>query len=1151
MLRIWGFRTAVISIFLLGFTACTNKRNEAPEQVQRPSVPDPKDRPTRVLTEDEKQSIKLYAMDNVPSLTVASYSNDIVKTRKVLADAGATVVYDPNDFDGTGQVHHQIPFIIFEIEPSKLLDDSFVQNLNLDIFDLVEGTHSRLRESDPTLVAVDRPEAEPLKPRPFSLPKKEVNLDDLTDRGLAGVGGEEVIVAIADTGIDVTHPFFQNRVIYASDLTEEGKAKVEDAVLSFKQEDSRVVADEMDVTALFQRELASAGENALNLDGYLAKSGAVSESVISEKTLALEPAKVLAADINQDGDNRDSWNVVFLKKGQNANFLAYVDYNNDGVIEGVEEEKGIRDFNSQWRTSSDNRSFFTVKFATKSFQYPLLFNFEKDPNHFTFFADFRGHGTHVAGTVGARDEISGKFSGVAPNVKFMAMKVLGARGSSTGASVSRGILESVINDSPHKADIVNLSLGSGSASGVRLSESLMRDLANVAGTVFVISAGNSGPGFHSINGSGKYGPIISVGAYLSKEMLEDDYVNSGRLDPEGQLYHFSSRGPSFTGELRPNIVAPGGMVSAVPQGRITHMNGTSMSAPLTTGVIASVLSALKAEESESDRPDDEKFWYRQAQVKKGAMHSLTFMPMTVRQALQKSAQKISGRSPIEQGHGLIQAGAFYDELKSKIASQSYVATDLILNGNQALSRPVDAYSRDGIIESNQIFAFSLPLNSRLSSEEEILLKSKPLTLKLTGVWKQGPKDKEFKVIKGGTDNRAWPFYIFTYGDPDTKVFESELNWSSRNQDFFRSARDLDGMDTDTTYMAHYQLSRENEVLMDFVDVVHKPIHLSPSPQKLYSPLDRKLVEEKFALGERDRALKAGEIHRYFVHVPEEIQELELELALETQGMLEVGILGPSGWAEVESFLYWDEARGREIKTQNLIVFAPEPGVYEVVVYPYQSVWTTPMKYSMLLKASQSKISHDEVMLSQTANPTQDVTLLKREDVGESAALNVDLLFPYEVIEGIETLALHETLVSFEVEGGLYLFELMGGGWGTRLIPKIRRQTGPDSFEVVTEGFRPSARLMQVALPSGRYFATIENTNLSYSLREKVSLKILNGTNAQQAGSMVSIEQPAVQEGDLHSFRLKLLPNTPGGTWQSTGTIKWGEHQRSFNLLIKD
>jgi subtilisin family serine protease len=100
-------------------------------------------------------------------------------------------------------------------------------------------------------------------------------------------------------------------------------------------------------------------------------------------------------------------------------------------------------------------------------------------------ADDNGHGTHVAGTIGAVGNNGAGTTGVCWGVKLMAIKALGADGSGTSANVAAGVDWAVANG----AKVINMSLGSG-ASDATLEASL--EAARVAGVVVITAAGNDG-----------------------------------------------------------------------------------------------------------------------------------------------------------------------------------------------------------------------------------------------------------------------------------------------------------------------------------------------------------------------------------------------------------------------------------------------------------------------------------------------------------------------------------------------------------------------------------------------------------------------------------------------------------------------------------
>ena len=106
--------------------------------------------------------------------------------------------------------------------------------------------------------------------------------------------------------------------------------------------------------------------------------------------------------------------------------------------------------------------------------------------------DCNGHGTHVAGIVGAN---GGGIKGVAPGVSLGAYRVFGCTGSTT-ADIMLAAMERALADGMH---VVNQSIGStGQWSQYPTAQAASR-LAK-KGVVMVASIGNSGPGGSSPDG---------------------------------------------------------------------------------------------------------------------------------------------------------------------------------------------------------------------------------------------------------------------------------------------------------------------------------------------------------------------------------------------------------------------------------------------------------------------------------------------------------------------------------------------------------------------------------------------------------------------------------------------------------------------------
>ncbi|WP_273838481.1 S8 family serine peptidase [Halococcus sp. PRR34] len=170
------------------------------------------------------------------------------------------------------------------------------------------------------------------------------------------------------------------------------------------------------------------------------------------------------------------------------------------------------------------------------------------------------HGTHVAGIAAAGTNNDTGVAGIS-NATLLSVRALDETGSGSTADIADGIQWAADND----ADIINLSLGGG------FTETLQKAVsyAYEEGVLLVAAAGND-------SGSVKY-----PAAY-------DECVAVSALDPDGSLASYSSRGPEI------ELAAPGtNLLSTWTDNGYNSISGTSMAAPVVSGVAALMLSQQK------------------------------------------------------------------------------------------------------------------------------------------------------------------------------------------------------------------------------------------------------------------------------------------------------------------------------------------------------------------------------------------------------------------------------------------------------------------------------------------------------------------------------------------------------------------------------
>jgi len=227
--------------------------------------------------------------------------------------------------------------------------------------------------------------------------------------------------------------------------------------------------------------------------------------------------------------------------------------------------------------------------------------------------DDNGHGSHVAGIIAGNGYDSNSLkAGAAPDASLISLKVLDANGAGTISSVISALDWVLANHAAYNIRVVNLSVGAAIHESywtdpLTLAAKLLVD----AGVVVVAAAGNFGknsaglPQYGGISAPGNAPWVLTVGA---------SSTNGSPTRADDTVATFSSRGPTYLDwEAKPDLVAPGvGTVSMtapgstydvtkapllVPGSVVTAappyltLSGTSMAAPVVSGVVALMLQA--------------------------------------------------------------------------------------------------------------------------------------------------------------------------------------------------------------------------------------------------------------------------------------------------------------------------------------------------------------------------------------------------------------------------------------------------------------------------------------------------------------------------------------------------------------------------------
>ncbi|MEW2386546.1 S8 family serine peptidase [Micromonospora sp. NPDC047707] len=536
---------------------------------------------------------------------------------KQLADAGVKVKRQAND----------LGYIRAEVDVDKvdeLVGLSSIQALDVD---------GRIRHDiEPAGIANPIPQQPPnaTTPRVNSyLPVGDTGAVQFVDAHPTW-DGRGTTIAILDTGIDVDHP--------ALARTTTGERKIVDWIVTTdggftngvnNDDDPTWVLTEPGIPVEYQPPLAQ---------------GNLRFGVFDERDPRL--AAEFRRDVNRDGNPEGSsakigvaWDpttgTVWVDGNQDK------DFSNDRPMQEYKVRYDVGTF------GSDNPET-PIREAV-----PFVVQIDPESQSVNIGIVASSHGTHVAGIAAGNGLFGGAMSGAAPGAKLASIRTCTWEECRDHSVIEAAIYSAqVVN-----ADVLNMSFGPWLSlnDGSDAIAEIFNRITDTYGVQIVVSAGNSASGTNSVIQTSVPDKVFSVGASATRATFLSNYGID--MPAEDNLLSFTAYGPREDGGFKPDFVAPGSAISAVPTWQqpaglyalppgYAHFNGTSMSAPQAAGATALLFSAAKAT---------------------GVGHK----PSALRQAILSSARFLADYQAHAQGAGLIQVGEAW-----KVLSHNPNASDI-------------------------------------------------------------------------------------------------------------------------------------------------------------------------------------------------------------------------------------------------------------------------------------------------------------------------------------------------------------------------------------------------------------------------------------------------------------------------------------------
>ena len=426
---------------------------------------------------------------------------------------------------------------------------------------------------------------------------------------LEGKKGVRVIVAVADSGIDVEHEDLKDvawvnpKEVANNNKDDDNNGYVDDVHgwnFLGNKEGKIVNADQLELTRIVKKGMDKFGDKKASeiadadkaeFQEFLKLKEKYTQSVAAHKQelFNLEQTETRITQIEQNFKDvkeflgKEDFTIEDLKsaKPESAQLAAKIADVSNMLSRGM-SEKGLLDYKKQlldYKKGKDASKSYDLDFNARQTLGDDLYDINDKfygNNNVIGSKDLESHGTHVAGIVAASRNNNKGVNGVASNVKIMAVRVV-PDGDEHDKDIALGIRYAVDNG----AKIINTSFGKAYSPNKQWVYDAIK-YAESKDVLIVNAAGNDGKNID----------IEKTYPNDSKDLVNE--IADNVLTIGAMSLHYDENLPatfSNYGKMNVDVFAPGVDIYATfPKNEYQAISGTSMAAPSSAGVAALVRS---------------------------------------------------------------------------------------------------------------------------------------------------------------------------------------------------------------------------------------------------------------------------------------------------------------------------------------------------------------------------------------------------------------------------------------------------------------------------------------------------------------------------------------------------------------------------------